>query len=326
MGNSETPIHVLIDTNALWNARNNFDHPDFRKLLRYSREGVIKVYISKICWEERRTQLIDYVTSNTRQILAISEKLKKQVSNNIVLRYLPEPRISIWSEEDIDKNSRMILDDFADKNKITVIPYAPDHSERAWERYFNVDAPFNPEQERQDRRKDIPDSWILEAAIDLMAKEKDVIAIGKDGALSKSLEEIGCEVLPTIQDVIKKIEDVSEEIVTEESKVESVTVEAVDNIDKINQLLSEAKDKIKGLEIKVLGFITYLDQPTKEQLFEIFEKIGISEDIINNIVVGLVVSNLVKDTGDYYIANRTELSQLAADSVEEEIIKLLSES
>lgn len=327
MAKKKDSISILIDTNALFPAGELFDHPDFKKLLRYSKTGQINIYISKISWEERRTQILEKVKTNASTLRSTLQKLSQQHSYKIVLQGLPEPKLALWTDEQIEKNSRNAMEQFAQENNITVLPYANDHSERAWKRFFSVDLPFNAEDpERENRRKDLPDAWILEAAVDLLAKEKEVVAIGKDGRLTKALKDIGCKIYPRYQDIIDLVEEAQEVTDVDARAIQAEIDVPIEDAEKIHKLLSEAKENIKDIEIKVLGFITFLDQPTKEQLYSILDKKGITRLVAENIAGGLVIANLVKDTGDYYIANDSEVSQLAAKSVEDEIIELMSES
>ena len=64
---------------------------------------------------------------------------------------------------------------------------------------------FKPEQKREHRRKDIPDSWILEAAIDLIAKEKEVIVIGNDGNFNYYIFDKKQEVADQLNIILKEI-------------------------------------------------------------------------------------------------------------------------
>ena len=54
-----------------------------------------------------------------------------------------------------------------EQNKIQKIDVSEEHAINSWERYFACKPPFSTENSRESRRKDIPDAWILEAAIAL---------------------------------------------------------------------------------------------------------------------------------------------------------------
>jgi hypothetical protein len=59
-------LHLLIDTSFL--RKVSLSDPDFRKLLRYSQEDTIKIFVPHIVWEERRTQMAERTLSRLRQV------------------------------------------------------------------------------------------------------------------------------------------------------------------------------------------------------------------------------------------------------------------
>jgi len=203
-------LHVLIDTGMLWHAGSSFlKHPDFRKLLRYAKptdpgEGRLKIYVSHIGWEERRTQLVDDVKSKLRNVTTAFGGLIRELENNIVCNGLTPPALTTWKEGEIEAYSKEAMKTFAAENNIEVVALTFDQTERAWRRYFEVHPPFNPDQERVDRRKDIPDSWILEAAIDLNARHPGLLALCGDGRLSDAMKSMDIRVLGKMQGGIVK--------------------------------------------------------------------------------------------------------------------------
>ncbi len=322
-------MHILIDTNVLWKTHEDFGHPDFRKLLHYSQQGVVKLYVSQITWEERRTQLLGEIIDNRNKINSHFNKLKRQYSTGVLLQGLPEPFINIWDDEIIDTNSKQMMKNFAEEKGIEVIPYAPDHGERAWERYFNVESPFNSDQKREDRRKDIPDSWIFEAAIDLKEKHELLFSICEDGRLSKALKDICVRVFSDVTEVLEHVEKQSLSTQESPSSPQELTEEGSDlTSNKLDEHLETASESFKGLDKVVLGYVAYLEVIPKFELFDMLEKSErhIPEAITMNVASRLVINGLIDDTGNNYIAHKTEINKLAADSVESEIIKFIGDN
>src|SRR5687768_3669533 len=91
--------HLLIDTSSLYKFGVGFDHPDFMKLLHYSRdEGIVKIFIPHIVWEERRTQLLDEAYSSMRKLKDAFTQINKQWESNIVLKGLGCPMLTMCNE------------------------------------------------------------------------------------------------------------------------------------------------------------------------------------------------------------------------------------
>ena len=200
--------HLLIDTSYLFKFGPAFKHPDFMKLLHYSAvDGTVKIYIPHIVWEERRTQLLEDAYARAKDLRSAFDKLNKEISTNIVLHGVTPPTLHFRSDSEIDAFSKEAMKTFAANHKIEVLSLAPDHASRAWDRYFNAEPPFDREEKkREHRRKDMPDSWIFEAVVDLARKYPDLIALVSDGRLSSALKAEGIRVVPEHTVVLEEIE------------------------------------------------------------------------------------------------------------------------
>jgi|CXWL01.1.fsa_nt_gi hypothetical protein len=326
--------HLLIDTSYLYKFGTGFNHPDFMKLLRCSAvEGTLKIYIPHIVWEERRTQLLDEAYSCRRKLIESFDAMNKQVAANIVLRGFSSPALSIWNEAEIDMWSKQAMRNFATENKIEIVSLAPDHADRAWHRYFNVHPPFNREEKRENRRKDIPDAWILEAAIDIGRKHQGLLALVPDGKLSQALKSVGVQVFNEPREVLDEIDRslaggaAVKAVVTQDSASVSIQERATVAVPEteLDVVLAEARAPFEGLDAKILGYVSYLGGPPKDQLFALLSKSGVSAEIAKNVAERLAIVGAIMDTGNHYLPRNRVASELAATSVEPEIIKLLEE-
>ncbi|MGC2049824.1 MAG: PIN domain-containing protein, partial [Gallionella sp.] len=214
MSNKKT-IHLLIDTSCLWKAGPEFSNPDFRKLLQFSKDGLprkdglLRIFIPHIVWEERRTQLIENLYGKVRHLSESFKGITAEFGGSNFVQGLSPPTLSIWSKTEIDAKSKEWMANFAAENGIEIIPLANDHAERSWQRYFNVDPPFNPAVvEREKRRKDIPDAWIFEAAIDVQRMHPDLSALCGDGALSNAMQTQGIRIFKEARQVLDEIEKI----------------------------------------------------------------------------------------------------------------------
>lgn len=333
-------VYILVDTSFLRSV--SFGDPDFRKLLEYSKNQVVKIFVPHIAWEERRTQFLEKACEKVGKVTAAFTRLEAEIADNFILNGMQPPELNIWNDSDINARSIAVMHSFATENDIQIVPLSPDHAHRAWKRYFDIAPPFNATQERESRRKDIPDSWILETAIDLVREFPELYALCRDEKLSNALKSIEVSVFATVQDVIDLIEKAlptsttsgrikfrdqaiaATVAVTDEGDKMAATVVVADDGEKmLEDLLSEARDSFKELDTKVLGYVAYLGQVPKEELFGLLSKVGISDDVAKNIAERLSLANLIHDTGHYYLVRNKRAGDLAIPSVENEIISLL---
>lgn len=330
----KTITQLLIDTSCLWDAGSDFNHPNFRMLLELSKRGELKIFIPHIVWEERRTQLLEKLYGKVRALNESFEELKTQSSGNLLVQGLTPPTLTIWNKAEIDAKSKKVMADFAADNKLVIVPFAHDHADRAWERYFNVDPPFNPAVvEREKRRRDIPDSWIFEVAIDLHRRHSGLSALCHDGGLSNAMQSIGIRVFKEFRQVLTEIEKpVIDEVAVKAIKgQDSVSVSIQDKSTTVvsktalELALEKVRGRFKDLDTRILGYVGYLGTPSKEQLFTILSKSGIPVETAKNVTERLVIAGIIMDTGNHYFSRNKEASDLAATWVEPEIIQLLEE-
>lgn len=320
--------HLFIDTSYLGGVA--FGDGDLQKLLRYSREGRLKIFIPRLVWEERRTQLLETTRAEVVQLRAAFQKVQARADRDLVLAGLARPTLGIWSDEDMDANSRTALNAFASDHRLQIVEVASDHATRAWHRYFAVGLPYNADQPRQQRRKDIPDAWILETAIDLARTHPALVAICADVRLSAALGAIPIAVFKTAAEVLDLIESPIPEPVppapaAETSKApEAAAAErTLTPSEQLADLLDQAQSASRLLDIKIAGFVSYLSGPTKGQLIDLLKRSGLSDELISNGIERSVLSGVIRDTGNHYLPVDRRIGDLAAAAVESDIIKLL---
>ncbi len=323
--------YLFIDTSYLKDAKANFGHPDFMELLRRSNEDEVKIFISQIAWEERRTQLVEEARQFVGKFTTAYVALNRHFAHNIVCSGLEPASMSLCTEEAIDASSKESMNIFAKNNKIKIISLAYDHAERAWQRYFDVDLPFNPAEIRENRRKDIPDSWILEAAIDSKAKHPELMALCGDGKLSNALAAIGVSVFKTAEEVLKNIDSSSDpesvkETVFDQDAAPTPGDDTVTTQSPLEKLLGKTQEQFKHFDARVLGYVGYLGSTSKDQLFTLLSQTGMSLEVAKNVAERLVIAGVITDTGNHYLPKNKEAAELAATEVEPEIIKLLGDA
>ncbi len=276
-----SPTPVFLDTSYI--RKVGFRSPDFQKLVAYSKSNLLRLFVSHVAWEERRTQYLEKATSQVLTLGREFEKLQQGRSDNFILQGLPPPVMNLWNKTELDARSHEVMAAFARDNHITIVPLGGDHAERAWRRYFETSPPFNPDvPKREDRRKDIPDSWILEAAIDVKREHSSLIALCDDKRFADALVQVlGIPVFTTAQDALDHIDGATQPPrVIESVKTRDAAYvppkEGQMHVDgALAAALSAAETQLRNVGTKVIGLVSHLGTPTKDQLYAILEQSGI---------------------------------------------------
>lgn len=293
-------FHVVIDTSVL--RQTHFQHPDFERLLLCSRKGLLKIYVPHIVLEEERTfllaKLIEKVENIHSTIKKVTEGLLSMLSQS-----LPRPTVDIWTKDELARNSIEVFDKIVAENKIEVLAVSETHTANAWKRYFDCAPPFNAAQARETRRQDIPDSWILEAALDLHGKQGRLCALVADGKLRQALKDQGFEIYENVAALIAMVEDTNKTFpINPLPKVKQLS---------LDQLRSEAFQQV---DLIVLGINEVLRSPAKDELFDTLARCGIDRAIAEHEARTLVLSGVLNDTGHHLIPTNLAQAVQAADS------------
>lgn len=322
-----TPIPVFLDTSAIRKA--GFRHPDFQKLLEYSKSNLVKPFVSYIAWEELRTQLLETACAEVINVRKNFDALRLGQPENFILQGLRSPVMELWDKPEIEARSQEAMEAFARDNRITVVMIGADHAERAWRRYFDITLPFNPGvPKRENRRKDIPDSWILEAAIDVKRDHPRLIAACHDANFKAALGKVlGISVYATIDELVEIIDaaiqppDTVESAPTQDVPFDEKAVHADGALAAV---FTEAESQLRTVGTKVIGLVSYLGSPTKDQLYALLERSGVPLGVAKNVAEQLALAKTIQDTGHHYIPGNKEAGAQATAAVEPEIIRLVT--
>lgn len=324
-----TSIPIFWDTSAIREA--GFHDPDCQKLLNYSKSNNVRLFISHIAWQELRTQFLQSAWSEVLKLQRQFDAVQRRQPSSLILQGLRAPVMDLWDESEIHARSHAAMDEFARDNRITIVPMSTDHADRAWQRYFEASLPFNPEvTDREKRRKDIPDSWILEAAIDVKRDHSGLIAVCNDGNLATALEKVlEIPVFRTVADVVEHLDGAAQPVrtakgvKTRDSAYVVHTEGPVQADGALAAILSEAESQFRDVATKVIGLVSYLGSPTKDQLLALLERSGIPVAIGKNVAERLALATIIQDTGHHYIPGNKEAGAQATAAVEPEIIRLV---
>lgn len=301
-------FHLVIDTSML--RRVHFQHSDFARLLQQSQMGKLKIYIPYIALEEDRTAHVANYEKTAEEVRLAFAKLKRGMLGMIV-EGLAEPLLELCDTKEVEHNSKATFRQFVANNKITVIDISMEHAANAWARYFNTDPPFNPNEDRVDRRKDIPDSWILEAGIEIKPRKGLHCSLVGDKKLIGAFEKEGFKVYEDVKSLLDDIEQATDVVLIRPPVAQKPLVP-------LDQLRSTA---FKDMDVILLGLIDALNTPSKEELFSILAKVGFNRDIAEHEARTMVLSERLTDTGTHLIpTNRALAQQAAATEVVTEVL------
>jgi hypothetical protein len=292
-------FHLVIDTSML--RRLPFQHPDFGRLLRQSQMGKLKIYIPHIVMEEERTAKLAEHVKLVEEMKARFEKLQRGMLGMIV-EGLAEPHLELWDPEDVARSSKAAFTSFMANNKIEVIDISLEHAAKAWSRYFNAELPFNSKEDRETRRRDIPDSWILEAGIEIRPRKGLHCALVGDNKLANAFEAEGFQVYRDVEILLNDIDQSTAVMPIRQPAVE-------DHATSLDQLRSS---EFKDMDVIVLGLIEALGAPSKGDLLAAITKAGLNADIAEHEARTMVLSGRLSDTGTHFIPTSRTLAQQAA--------------
>ncbi len=88
---------------------------------------------------------------------------------------------------------------------------------------------------------------------------------------------------------------------------------------------NELQNQYEGLDKKVLGFVAYLGNPSKEELLDALTRSGVPTEQANSAAKRLVDVGMITDTGNHYLVSNREVGEAAANLVESEFIELLEQ-
>lgn len=98
------------------------------------------------------------------------------------------------------------------------------------------------------------------------------------------------------------------------------------DVGEVSLRLSEAQRRFDALDLKVLGYIAYLDSASKDDLFGALAHADIAPDVASNVAERLAMNGFVSDTGNHYLIVDRAMGEIVAPTVEAEIIAWLQKN
>ncbi|MFM0027402.1 PIN domain-containing protein [Paraburkholderia madseniana] len=299
-------FHVIIDTSIL--SRAHFKTGNFERLLRRVQQGVLKLYIPQIVVEERRTRLLFEYNKLAEQARAALRQMQRD-HLAMLLEGLPAPECVFPTREEVERNSNSVFQQYLADNRVEVLAFSFDHASRAMERYMHGAPPFKPAEDRTGERKHIPDSWILEAALEIKARPGRYCVLVDDERFEWALRSVEFEVFKDIDTLDAEVEAATA-VVPVRAPVPGESAQAPGGE-------PVALDKLRGaafkdMDVIVLGMNEALGNPGKERLFATLDGLGVERAIAEHEARTLVLSGILTDTGSHLIPTNAELAGRAA--------------
>jgi rRNA-processing protein FCF1 len=178
-----SPLRVALDTSAL-RRDPRLRGGGFEALARFAEAGYVEVFIPEVVAEEFKTAPL-----GTAEVFASARKALSDLR-----RLVPDEaqaRVAAFEDDlagefaKIEKAARSIFEHWVKRTEANVVPTGTTHGRRALTRYFKGEPPFRGPKARQD----IPDGFVLEAIIDLVA-EGELLVVTSDKRLAAAAAAI----------------------------------------------------------------------------------------------------------------------------------------
>jgi hypothetical protein len=321
---------IVVDTCFLRSMSHR--NPGLVELWRQARAQEIDVYIPEIALEEWRTQKVDELMT---AIANVERAIRDVWRRNIIAEDVENPhdRMPYPSREIVEAKSRERIERFLVDNKIHRLPFSGQHAQNACVRYFGAQPPFDSAKPREQRRQDLPDAWILEAALELRAKYEVhcLLSIDGDQNLAAAFHKEGLHVHRGLEDILELLQPVSEApvapgpaIPVTQSQTE-FAARAPDSLSiaDVESALSELASSQRRLEVAVLGYVNWFAPISQEGLSELLASRGYDAQAVRVTAERLSLANLLTNTGTHYLPGNVRVCEQAAQAVLGEVVDLL---
>ena len=341
---------MYVDTSYL-SHRPKEQEADWNRLLLYAQEcqenidkdPKVEIHISRIAIEEYRTQSRDNLLAAIEKAEMSLFQLRREWGGNPIGKLLSNPiKSDIFPAMDkIESESQKIVEELLHHGVVIAEPQSH-HGSRVWKNYFAWKAPFDgatlsqrsDKNSRDKRRKDIPDAWILEAALDILSEPVKLLCLCKDGNLSKALKDKKQCVYTDAAEILAIIDLSASDSILSTTDAFSPPDSLTDNGLKMNERLEadssgvamaikNIQDEEKLLQMRILGYVNWFAPISKADLANLLQEKGHTVRIVNNVAERLALTGLIADTGNHYLPGNKAVCEQAANTVMSEILEIL---
>ena len=214
---NDKPI-IYVDTTCLRGL--SFHDPDWQVLLEASKQRTLRIAISEVAFQERCSQWRDELKAKANIVKDAIDKLTAAWNNSPITRnssindnpYLIA-EIKIFDfEKYIEDQVIDYANNFIKEYDIEIRKIQEHHTEEVLRKYFCWEEPFDsPTKDRdtrdirEKRKKNIPDAWIIEEAIDLKASGRAIYVLCKDKKMIETFIKKDIQVFETAEGISAKL-------------------------------------------------------------------------------------------------------------------------
>lgn len=330
---SDQRVVVFVDTSYI-RQKAKGQSAEWNRLLLLARNREIEIHVSHIAIEEYRSQCVDHLYAKIERSRNALRDLQKEWQSNPIAGELGEPiEPNIFPDiEKLEDEANKMKETLVTENHLTVRMPSASQGERVWSDYFSWRSIFrfvtpanrDDRTTRDSRRKNIPDAWIYESAVDLSKEKPNVVCLCCDQKLTELLSEQGLKVCASADDVQLLLEggDISAEEMIADEAIE-LTGDRKVELSPLRERLDSIERSEKQLQLRILGYTHFFSPISKSNLIELLEERGHASTEIEIVASRLVLNSLIKDSGTHYISVDRIIGKEAASEVMEEIVEKL---
>ena len=336
---------VFVDTSYLTHMAAD-EKSDWIRLLEHSKECVknldieprLEIAISEIALREYQGKMKDELIAKIARANTALNAINREKNRNELAKKL-NFEIPVFPDADqIESAGSSVIDDLMSYG-IKKINFEAHHNDNVVKKYFNWEPPFDipndverdKENVRENRRKHIPDAWILEAAIDEKNKNT-MLCLCEDDNLCSALRHYGHTTYRSSQNIYGILFPI-EEPITSSKQVANEAISQVPlhggEVDSdLNTLLSKTLfPNMREVFLRLLGYLAALNAPSHEALFKHVANKGFDLGLIKScaIILSDPKCEFIRDTGAHYVVVNENICNEAATIVQDEIISMLDE-
>jgi hypothetical protein len=230
-------MHLLIDT-CIYRQDRRRNKPGFRAVKRLAQAGKIHLHVPVFVKREFVTQQVEDAQEDISKITGAATRIGRLTNGATLLTQTAQIK-TLTDAMKIDA-ANLLSGEFQQwitEAQAIEHPIKADHAERVADAYFAGKPPFTGVKQRED----IPDSFIWETAIDLVAEHGALIVVSADGRLRKEAEKH-----PNMA-AFKSLDDLIESEECQDAPDEIQTSETIrDNIERIKELLPTVTETLQS--------------------------------------------------------------------------------
>ena len=193
-------IPLVIDS-SIFKQIPKLNSPLFRQIIKYTRIGIFKIYISAIVEKEYLTWIEKEAQEAFNKVVKSSESLNKFYDEPKIcgfsFDYNPTASIAKNHINGILKKVLSNWNDFKTQTNAIILPINDSHGRLVMNAYFDGSAPFKEKK----NRSDIPDAFIYYSILDLLQDNENVIFVSQDKEFRKKINNAKISTFDSLSDL-----------------------------------------------------------------------------------------------------------------------------